>query len=179
VVWVETSEEHDVGTSPVTDFEHYFSTAKPSLLRQAYVYTGDVEEAKDLVQETLARAWRDWRRVGQLEDPQAWARKVLHNLAVGSWRRRRARHRYDQRSGASRTEPVAGPSTDRLDLARALKDLREKERRVLVLRAVVGLSIPEIAAELGASEGSVRVWLSRARAAVATAMGGERSGTVR
>ncbi len=42
MVWVETAEEHDVGTSPVTDFEHYFSTAKPSLLRQAYVYTGPV-----------------------------------------------------------------------------------------------------------------------------------------
>jgi DNA-directed RNA polymerase specialized sigma24 family protein len=36
-----------------------------------------------------------------------------------------------------------------------------------VLSAVVGLSISEIAAELGTGEGTVRVWLSRARAAIA------------
>ena len=54
-----------------------------------------------------------------------------------------------------------------VDLSLALASLREKERRVLVSWAVVGPSISEIAVELDASEGTVRVWLSRACAAVA------------
>jgi DNA-directed RNA polymerase specialized sigma24 family protein len=83
-----------VGSSPAGDFERFFAAAKPSLLRQAFVYTGNLEEAQDLAQETLLRVWRNWGRVSRLEAPEAWARKVLHNLAVGSWRRRRTRRRH-------------------------------------------------------------------------------------
>jgi RNA polymerase sigma-70 factor, ECF subfamily len=153
-----------VGSSRAGDFERFFALASPSLLRQAYIYTGSAEESRDLVQETLLRAWRNWDRVSKLENPDAWARRVLHNLAIGSWRRRRARRRYE--SSSKSTEDQS--DMDLHDIASAVASLPEKERRVLVSRAVVGLSISEIAAELGASEGTVRVWLSRARAAVAT-----------
>ena len=152
-----------MGSSPAGDFERFFAAAKPSLLRQAFVYTGNLEEAQDLAQETLLRVWRNWGRVRRLETPEAWARKVLHNLAVGSWRRRRTRRRHAALSTGTRQQS----DTDLVDLSLALASLREKERRVLVSWAVVGLSISEIAVELGASEGTVRVWLSRARAAVA------------
>lgn len=145
-------------------FDRFFAGATPSLARQAYVYTGSVEEARDLVQDTMLRVWRNWDRVSRLENPDAWARTVLHNLAVGSWRRRRTRRRYALLSSV----PGAQPDTDLLEIVNALASLADKERRVLVSHAVVGLSIAEIAAELGASEGTVRVWLSRARASVAT-----------
>lgn len=151
-------------SSQAGDFERFFAAANPSLLRQAYVYTGNVDEARDLVQETFLRTWRNWERVSRLEDPDAWARKVLHNLAVGWWRQRRTRRKYAALSIGARDQS----DMDVHDIASALISLPEKERRVLVSHAVVGLSISEIAAELGASEGTVRVWLSRARAALAT-----------
>jgi len=44
-----------VGSSPAGDFDRFFAAAKPSLLRRAYVYSGDIEEAHDLAQaESLA-----------------------------------------------------------------------------------------------------------------------------
>lgn len=47
-------------SSQAGDFERFIAAANPSLLRQAYVYTGNVDEARDLVQETLLRTWRNW-----------------------------------------------------------------------------------------------------------------------
>jgi RNA polymerase sigma-70 factor, ECF subfamily len=164
LIWGASAEETNVGSSRVGDFDRFFALTNPSLLRQAHIYTGNAEEARDLVQETLLRTWRNWERVSQLENPDAWARRVLHNLAIGSWRRRRTRRRYESLS----TSAADQSETDLHDIASALASLPEKERRVLVSRAVVGLSISEIATERGASEGTVRVWLSRARAAMAT-----------
>jgi RNA polymerase sigma-70 factor (ECF subfamily) len=176
-----TAEGVAVEVPPAEDFEEFFTRAKPRLLRQAYAYVADIEEAQDLVQETLTRCWRNWSRVRRFDNPDAWARNVLHNLAVGWWRRRHAAKRFartarrspewDTRAGhADLSATVAVSAAEHLDLARALSSLRHQERRVLVLKAVVGLSVSEIAVEVGASEGTVRVWLSRARTAVASQM---------
>lgn len=64
-------------------FDRFFEQVKQGLVGQAYLLTSDVEESRDLAQEALLRAWRDWARVSQLENPEAWVRRVLHNLAIG------------------------------------------------------------------------------------------------
>jgi RNA polymerase sigma-70 factor (ECF subfamily) len=55
-------------------------------------------------------------------------------------------------------------------VAAAISALPIKQRRALVLQAVVGLSTSQVAAELDAPEATVRVWLMRARIAVAAAL---------
>ena len=59
-----------MGSSPAGDFERFFAAAKPSLLRQAFVYTGNLEEAQDLTQETLLRVWRNWGHVSATGGPR-------------------------------------------------------------------------------------------------------------
>jgi DNA-directed RNA polymerase specialized sigma24 family protein len=76
--------------SAETEYERFFAIAKRSLMAQAFLFTGDVEESRDLVQEVLFRAWREWSHVGAYDDPPGWARRVLHNLAIGCGRRERS-----------------------------------------------------------------------------------------
>jgi RNA polymerase sigma-70 factor (ECF subfamily) len=148
------------------DFEGFVSETKRGLMGQAYLYTSNLPEAEDLLQETYVRAWRNWRRVSQLDDPPAWARRVLGNLAVDRWRKHGRRRRRLAATGSLRTETEAVGS-GRLELAEALRSLPPKQRRALILQAVVGLTIAEIGADMGATEATVRSWLSRARATMA------------
>lgn len=151
------------------EFERFFATVKGSLMGQAYLLTGDMEEARDLVQEALLRAWKNWSRVRGFDDPQAWARRVLHNLAIGSWRRERSR----SRAGVEAPASTPAPSVTYLDLVDALGRLPAKQRRALVLHDVVGLPVAEVAIELRTREGTVRSWLSRSRAFLAAELAPE------
>jgi RNA polymerase sigma-70 factor, ECF subfamily len=138
------------------------------LFGQAYLLTGQYQEAQDLVQETFVRLWQNWGKVREYDDPPGWARHVLHNLAVSSWRRHRRRRSAQELEVAV---AVAPPDVAHLDVIAALADLPERQRRAIVLHHVAALSVAEIAAEMRAPEGSVRAWLSRGRAALAAALG--------
>ena len=69
----------------VERYERFFREAEPMLRRVAFVYTGNSEQAHDLAQETLIRAWQHWSKVANHPHPDAWWRTVLSNLQrVGS-----------------------------------------------------------------------------------------------
>lgn len=145
------------------EFERFFRAVEPSLRRAAYLLSGDREQAHDLVQETLVRAWEHWPKVSRHPHPDAWCRTVLRNLATSRWRRARL-----ERGRADRRVAVApGPSPDRVDVTDALRRLPRAQMRALVLHDVVGLTAQQVADEVGAPAGTVRAWLSRGREALA------------
>ena len=143
-------------------FEAFVRESSGPLFGQAYLLAGDRHSAQDLVQETYVRVWQHWGRVSTYDSPMAWARHVLHNLAVSRWRRNRVRMRVTEVD-----VPVAAPDIGHLDLVEALGRLPERQRRAIVLHDVVGMSTEEVAAEMNSPQGSVRAWLSRGRAALA------------
>jgi RNA polymerase sigma-70 factor (ECF subfamily) len=146
------------------DFEAFFEATSVKLLAQAYALTGDLQDAKDLTQETLTRAWSEWDSVAAYDSPERWARRVLHNLAVSRWRRLKLRRRHEAPDSA---RPDSAPDDDHVDLVRALRRLPSNQRRALVLHDLVGLSSEEVATELDARADTVRVWLHRGRKALA------------
>jgi RNA polymerase sigma-70 factor (ECF subfamily) len=148
-------------------FNQFFDGARRKLVGQAYLLTGGFQEAQGLVQEVLLRVWQRWDRVSTLDDPHAWAQHVLHNLAVSHWRRQRLRQLHLR---TSRPAHCAPPGIGHLDVIASVSALPPNQRSALVLQAVGGMSTSEIATELKTSADTVRVWLSRARAAVALAV---------
>lgn len=66
---------------------------------------------------------------------------------------------------------VAPPSEDVVLLVRAMRTLPAAHRRALALHYLLDRSVSEIAAETGASTGTVKSWLSRGRAGLAAALG--------
>jgi RNA polymerase sigma-70 factor (ECF subfamily) len=143
-------------------FEGFFRSASPRLTALAYVFTGDRSQAQDLAQETLTRAWERWETVSGYDDPVAWCRRVLCNLATSEWRKRTRHHRIEF---PEQTAPE--PDVEALELARALKTLPPQQRTAVVLHDAGGLLVVEVAKELDVSEGTIRSWLSRGRKALA------------
>jgi RNA polymerase sigma-70 factor (sigma-E family) len=148
----------------VEEFELWVQARGAALARSAYLLTGDAHLAEDLLQETLTRVAQKWRKVG--DSPDAYARRVLHNLAIDSWRRRRARPA--EVLGAAPPELAGrGDSSDverRLVLRDALARLTPRQRAVLSLRFYDDLTESEAAAVLGCSVSTVK---STARDALA------------
>lgn len=147
-------------------FDEFYGIHFHRLTLLLYAYTADVGLAQDAVQEAFTRAWPQWDRLVTYDNPAAWIRRVAMNVASNRWRRVRAAHAHRHHHRGEQT--VAGPGPDRVALARALATLPERHRRVLVLYHVADLSISEIAAQENVPEGTVKSWLHRGRAALAS-----------
>jgi len=146
-------------------FDAFFNSSWSRLQSQAYILTGSIEQAQDLTQETLVRAWRNWDRVSTLENPEAWARKVLHNLSIASWRK------SQRRSPKHEIVRHAEIPESHAEIAQVMRSLPRPQARALLLHDGLGMTVEEVALELGAPVGTVKSWLSRSRKTLAERIG--------
>lgn len=79
------------------DFDAYVRGRSAALARTAYLLTGDLHHAEDLLQDTLARIAHRWPTLARRGDPEPYVRKVMYHRAVDTWRRRRVRRRETPR----------------------------------------------------------------------------------
>lgn len=150
-------------------FDEFYASTAARIVRHAYALTGDLDDARDIAQETFARAWQRWSSVGACDSPEAWVRRVATNLAISRWRRARTARLLTGR-GADTAKHVPEISTDTVALVAGLRKLPQRQRTVIVLYYLADLPVRQIAAELGCSTGSVKAWLSRGRASLAAAL---------
>ncbi len=75
-------------------FDAFVRARSHALGRAAYLLTGDVHLAEDLVQTALHRAAMRWERLIASGDPEAYVRRILYNEHVSWWRRRRLQESY-------------------------------------------------------------------------------------
>jgi RNA polymerase sigma-70 factor (sigma-E family) len=143
-------------------FEAFVAEASGRLMRTAYLMSGDRGHAEDLVQATLLRTARRWPRARR--EPEAYARRVLVNLAKDRWRtlRRRVTEVAGVAVDASLPETPEDDLLEREHLLAAVRELPAGQRAVLVLRFFDDLSVAETAAALDCSEGTVKSQTSRA-----------------
>ncbi|WP_446216998.1 RNA polymerase sigma factor [Micromonospora sp. IBHARD004] len=146
-------------------FDELYHAHFRSLTLQLTAYCGDLSQAQDLVQEAFCRAFARWSRVSRYDDPVAWVRRVAWNLATSRWRRLHTAQSFLHRQ---REEHAPGPSPDRVALIAALALLPPNHRRAVVLHYLADLSVAEIAQQEQVPEGTVKSWLHRGRAALAT-----------
>jgi RNA polymerase sigma-70 factor, ECF subfamily len=144
--------------SSLDDFDDFYLASRDRLVACVAALTGDLAEAQDHVQEGFVRAWAHWDRISAYDNPEAWVLRCSYNLAVSRWRRAR---KVILRSDIGVARPLADPAD--VSLVEALGRLPERQRRALVLQALVGLSVVDIAREMDAPEGTVKSWLSRGR----------------
>ena len=144
-----------------TDFAAFVRRSSPELGRLAWLLCGDAVRAEDLLQSALLRTYLAWSRAGA-GDPVAYTRRVLVNARIDDWR-----HLRRERLTAPEDLPVASVASgadvqaERDRLVRALATLTARQRRVVVLRHLVGLPEAEVAADLGVSLGTVKSTASR------------------
>lgn len=132
-----------------------------ALVRFAYLLTGDVAAAQDLVQDALVKVFVRLRSRPQAELAEAYVRRAILTLYIDDVRRRRHFARLQHLVASPDVEP--GPDTAaHLDLRAALATLSPQERAAVVLRYFDDLTVPEIAEEMGLAQGTVKRYLHNA-----------------
>jgi RNA polymerase sigma-70 factor (sigma-E family) len=145
-------------------YELHFGAA----LRLAYLLTGEVDLAEDLVQDAFVRLIG---RFGQLRSPDAfdaYLRRTVVNLSYSVFRRRRVERAYLAReAGGARQQLVVAPDVEGADeLWTQLQGLVARQRAVLVLRYYEDLSEQQTAEVLGCPVRTVKSLVARGLAAM-------------
>ena len=136
---------------------------------RAYLETGDVHRAEDLVQETFLTAWRKLDQLTDAAGFRAWLMTILHSVLVDSIRRasRRKRTPASEEEALHIADPSPTPAESaqvREERQRALSILRSLPReyqQVLMLRYLAGADYETIARQLALTNGSLRGLLHR------------------
>ncbi len=143
------------------------------LLRQAAALCGDLSAAEDLVSETLVEAWKSLARYNETCRLSTWLYSILLHRYQKSVRRARARpislaglpffeagklHEQQQNVPASEPSPAEAATQNEvaIQLRQYIETLSEKHRRIILLRFFEDATLPDIAAVLGCSVGTVK-----------------------
>ena len=147
-------------------FERLVLIHEKMVARTAYRIMNDSEAARDIAQETFLRLYRNLKRLDIEPALAAWLYRVTVNLCRDALRARREWRELDDRQTSSDPSPETltrlGQRRDMLESA--LAELPARERMVVVLREIEGLSATEVAAIMGTTEGTVRSQAFSARA---------------
>jgi len=148
-------------------FSHFVTTSAASLTRLAWFLTGNMDLARDVVQEAYVKTYAAWRRVRSGE-ALLYARAVVVNANIDRLRRRHGEVALAEDFDQVDPTDTASAVSQRDEVARLLAGLPTRQRQVVVLRYVLDLSEQDTAAELGISVGTVKSASSRALASLRT-----------
>jgi RNA polymerase sigma-70 factor, ECF subfamily len=149
-------------------FDLFYQEQYSGLVQLAFVLSGSRNGAEDIAQDALVAAWKRW---SELEQPLAWTRRVVANLAVSIIRRRIAEGRAMVRLAIGHGEPIAELPEPDTDFWAAVRRLPTRQRQMVTLYYLADCSVAEIAVTLGCAEGTVRATLHKGRAGLARRLG--------
>ena len=138
----------------------------PSLHRYARALTRDASRAEDLVQTCVVRALVNQDRWAEGTNLRGWLFTILHNEFV-SQVRRYARERAWRASAGLELASLPGSDPEMsyrlVELQRALRNLSDGQREIVLLIGLEGYRYDQVAETLGIPLGTVRSRLSRGR----------------
>jgi len=153
-------------------FDAFYERERRSMVSLAYATSRSRLAAEDIAQDAFVAAYRDWEKVGRLDNPATWVRRVVVNRSVSAIRRRITATKALSRLllTSERVElPALAAETEHLWVAVRL--LPRRQRQVVALHYVDQLTMSEIGDVLGCSKDSVNTHLRRARATLARRLG--------
>lgn len=143
-------------------FRDYVRGRGRALLRTAYLLTGNLADAEDLVQSALAKTYLARNRIVDRGALDSYVRRAMVNTQISWWRRRRLEEFPTDEipDQAAADYPV---STDLQEsLRRAIDRLPQRMRAAVMLRYYEDMTEAEVAEVLGVSLGTVKSTVSRA-----------------
>ncbi len=158
----------------VEDLDSLFRAHHARLVRALTVACGDEQRAADAVQHAFIKAHMRWRSIMNYDDPVGWIRRVAINRIRDDHRSDTRKRKALERMAAEPQREQSEPDFD--DVGEMLAGLPRQQRLSLALFYVDGLSVVEVAAALGLSEGTVKFHLHQGRNALRGRIGqGDRS----
>lgn len=151
--------------------EDAFREYQSELLGTLFYLVGNLEDARDALQEAFIKCWKHREKLPEVQNVKAWIFRIALNtgrdIRETAWRRKRQGLPEDETVIAGRELPpdemVAGD--ERLvRLRESIARLRTEEQEVFLLRQNGGLTYEEIAEELGVPTGTVKTRMRMALA---------------
>jgi RNA polymerase sigma-70 factor, ECF subfamily len=149
------------------EHDAFATLAGPAIFRldaTARLILRDPDQAKDAVQETLVRAWRDLPTLRSPDRFDAWLNRLLYRACIDEARRLR-RHKVDVELTpihTPATEDATSSMADRDQLERGFNRLEPEARALIVMHHYLDLPLPEVAITLGIPLGTAKSRLHRA-----------------
>ena len=145
-----------------SEFEEFYIASRDRCFRALLATVNSSSDADDLLAEAYTRALAKWTTVSSHPAPEAWVVRTALNLHRDRWRRsKRAQRRRHERSPQVAFIDVVDPA-----LIASIRALPERQRDVVVLRVLLGLSAEQTSTELGIEPGTVGTHLRRALGAL-------------
>jgi RNA polymerase sigma factor (sigma-70 family) len=132
-----------------------------ALVRYAFLLTGDVAGAQDVVQDALVKVFVRLRARPAPEYLEAYVRRAIATVYIDGYRRHRRWVDVQHLLAPEAAHPAPDADT-RFDLHQALATLAPQERVAVVLRYFGDLTVPEVAENMGLAPGTVKRYLSNA-----------------
>jgi RNA polymerase sigma-70 factor (sigma-E family) len=154
-------------------FSDFVAARQTHLRRIAYALCGDWHRADDLLQTALTKLYVAWPRIRHEGGEEAYVRQIMVRANIDESRRPWRRERPTDTLPDTAAE-VGTAVEERSALFEALQALPEQQRKVIVLRHWLGLSVRETAAELRISDGTVKSHSSRGLAALEVVLAPQR-----
>ncbi|MGO9082998.1 MAG: SigE family RNA polymerase sigma factor [Streptosporangiaceae bacterium] len=145
-------------------FRDYVTSRGRSLLRTAYLLTGNMADAEDLVQAALAKTYVAWDRIEDRGALDGYVRRAMINTHISWWRRRRLEEFPTDEIPDQAVADHSGDSDLQATLRQAIDRLPQRMREAVVLRFYEDMTEAEVADALGVSLGTVKSTVSRAMA---------------
>jgi RNA polymerase sigma-70 factor, ECF subfamily len=163
--------EHEAAQADTRrEFEQRLSECGPLAYRVARGVLRNSADAEDVAQEAMLRAYRQFDRLRDRSRFKAWLVRIAFRLALDRLRSGKRRELRDtvwsqpeHQPPAVNAEDLAASNEFQAHLENALAELPEKLRLVLLLAAMEGHTIDEIASMLGISTGTVKSRIFYAR----------------
>lgn len=155
-------------------FDLFYRREFRLMVHLAHSLSGSSLAAEDLVQEAFVAAYKQWDKVGLMDAPGAWVRRVVLNRSASAFHRRRCELR-----AVARLRPLRGTAAEPLapeadEFWAQVRQLPTRQAQAIALHYLDELSVREVAQVMECSEGSVKTHLHRARTALALRFADER-----
>jgi RNA polymerase sigma-70 factor (ECF subfamily) len=164
------SERESESSRAHREFEERLAECGPLAFRVAYGVLRHAADAEDVAQEALLKAYRNFGRLREPRRFRGWLVRIAFRMALDRWRSVKRREKREA-PGEQLEHRAAGPTAEELAVAsefqarleRAMEELPEKFRLVLLLAAIQGYTLEEVSGMLGIPMGTVKSRLFFAR----------------
>ncbi len=158
---------------PSAEFQQGLTALLPNLRAFARSLTRSADQADDLVQEALVKAWKNWHQYTPDTNLKAWMFTILRNAHLSERRKRRNEVQDVDGDLAGQVAVKAGQPghMDFVDFHKAFERLLPEHKEALLLIGAEGFSYEEAALMCGCAVGTMKSRVNRARTKLAGLMG--------
>jgi RNA polymerase sigma-70 factor (ECF subfamily) len=139
-------------------FYKLISKYKVQLYKIAYSYFKNEQDALEAVQETTFRAYKNIKKLKQLQYAKTWLIRIMINYCIDEQKRKKKYNHFIYKE----TEESTTIDNTRMEIEEAIEKLDSKYRQVIILKYFEDLKIKDIALVMKRPEGTIKTWLNKA-----------------